>query len=118
CHGGLEPIGEQQSVHILRDEYPKWLLRDKHARAYEILLEEPSLRIARHLAGQGVVLPPHKDARCLACHATSAFDNNPTELRLGVSCEACHGPASTWLAPHATADWRTLTSEQKPRQGM
>ena len=117
CHGGLEPI-QHPGTNILRDEYPKWLLRDKHAQAYQVLFDETSLRIAKHLAGDGAILPPHKDARCLACHTTSTTFQNPTELRLGVSCEACHGPASGWLTEHMTADWRKLTSEQKQTKGM
>jgi hypothetical protein len=74
---------------------------DKHAtRAYPVLMEERSQRIARNL---GLKEPAHQAKLCLDCHA-----HNPAPAQRGerfkvidgVSCEACHGPAEKWLAAH------------------
>jgi hypothetical protein len=58
------------------------------------------LRIAD---SQGVILNEAEYANCLACHNPQP----PRELRgatfhprEGVGCEACHGPAGSWIATH------------------
>jgi Cytochrome c554 and c-prime len=52
---------------------------------------------------------PDTAPRCLSCHAL----NVPIDMRArtfdltdGVGCENCHGPASAWLGPHTTRDWK------------
>jgi hypothetical protein len=60
---------------------------------------------------------PDAEQKCLACHALDA----PAPQRAksytaeGVSCEACHGPASGWLGPHTTRGW---THAQSLAAGM
>lgn len=116
CHGSLDPVIDKDT-HILRDEYPKWLLRDRHARAYETLLKEKSQLIAKNLGGKQ---PAHERADCLACHAMPQFHEPAklSELQLGVSCESCHGPASKWLEEHTQPTWRKLNPSDKVAKGM
>jgi Cytochrome c554 and c-prime len=96
CHGSVEPIKDSN---ILQTEYVTWSRVDKHARAYQALFSEKSLRIARNL-GLG---KPSEAKICLDCHT----HNVPKELRGerfrlddGVACEACHGPSGRWLETH------------------
>lgn len=55
--------------------------------------------------------------KCLACHALDAPEPQraKTYAAEGVSCEACHGPASGWLGPHTTRGW---THAQSIAAGM
>lgn len=97
CHGNQAAVGPV----VRQNEYATWSSgRDAHARAYEVLLEERSRRIARNL---GLPVPAHESPLCLDCHA----DFVPPErrgaqfaLEDGVGCEACHGGAERWLGPH------------------
>ncbi|GIW86477.1 MAG: hypothetical protein KatS3mg108_0801 [Isosphaeraceae bacterium] len=107
CHGSIAPV---PGWPILGNEHTTWIGDDPHARAFQVLLEPRSERIARNLAGGGQVIPAHRDPRCLACHSVP----RPESFRAGtewmdadgVGCEACHGPARDWLGPHTTEAWR------------
>ena len=73
-----------------------------HSRAFQVLQEPRSRLIAQRL-GLG---EPTSAPACLGCHATLAprAAIGPRFLRSdGVSCESCHGPASPWIAYHASA---------------
>jgi hypothetical protein len=96
CHGSVQPFKDSN---ILQTEYVTWSRVDKHARAFKVLSNEQSQRIARNLG----IGDPTQAKVCLDCHA----HNIPATLRGerfrpddGVSCEACHGPAGKWLAAH------------------
>ena len=110
CHGSVRPVAGSR---ILQTEYTTWVVQDKHARATEVLSNPVSLRMARIL-GLG---RPDNEQKCVACHALDA----PAQQRAksytaeGVSCEACHGPASGWLGPHTTRGW---THAQSVALGM
>lgn len=71
-----------------------------HAKAFETLLGEPALKIARD---RRLDEPPSEAYQCLRCHAT-AYDRDtaavPEPLRIqdGVQCEACHGMGSQHVA--------------------
>jgi len=96
CHGGGKP-GE-----IVGSEYNIWISDDPHAEAFSVLYDEASLRMLQLLDGQDAVAP-YADARCLACHSTAFVpprDDRGAVYSDGVGCEACHGPAEHWLAPH------------------
>ncbi len=106
CHGGLDPIPPFPDQMSQQNEYPRWLLHDRHATAYEVLFDDRSKRIAQ-LLGIGEA---HESGRCLACHTNplAARDQSPLahEERLsGVGCEACHGAASGWLDQHTARGW-------------
>ena len=98
CHGALEPW---QNSKVLQNEYITWQREDKHAKAYAVLLNDRSRRIARNLGLEAA----HTAPLCLDCHA----DNPPANLRSarfqlsdGVGCEACHGGSVRYLGLHAT----------------
>ena len=97
CHGGA---GEKRS------QYFTWSRKDFHTKAFTVLLDSRSQRIAESLG-----LPAAQtSARCTVCHsplqsvAPSRLASNahPDE---GVSCETCHGAASGWLRGHTRTDW-------------
>ena len=99
CHGAVEPL---KGVGVLQNEFITWQRNDKHSKAYSVLLNERSKRIARNLG-----LKAANTAQiCLDCHA----DNVPNERRHrtfqitdGVTCEACHGGAGRWIGTHISA---------------
>ena len=96
CHGGAKLSG----THIRQDEYLTWQRQDRHAQAYATLRSEASRRIAANLAlGEPTTAPA-----CLTCHADDvpgAQRGARFQVSDGVGCEACHGAAERWLAPHA-----------------
>lgn len=98
CHGSVSPWKDSA---ILQTEYVTWSRVDKHhTRAYPALLEERSQRIARNL---GLGQPAHQAKVCLDCHAHNPpVERRGERFRLtdGVSCEACHGPAESWIQAH------------------
>ncbi len=110
CHGSVRPVAGSR---ILQTEYTMWVVQDKHARATEVLSNAVSLRMAKILG----IGRPDGEQKCLTCHAIDA----PAQQRArsysaeGVSCEACHGPASGWLGPHTTRGW---THAQSVAAGM
>jgi hypothetical protein len=90
---------------VAQNEYLIWSQEtdkhkiDKHHGAYNVLLGERGVRIARNLGLSDAVSADI----CLNCHT----DNVPQERRGprfrisdGVGCEACHGGASKWLGVH------------------
>ncbi|HEV3149111.1 MAG TPA: multiheme c-type cytochrome [Chthoniobacterales bacterium] len=97
CHGGA---GEKRS------QYITWSRQDFHTRAFAILLDARSARIAETV-GTGEA---QSSARCTVCH--SPFQS-VASMRLasnaradeGVSCESCHGAAGSWLRGHTRSDW-------------
>jgi hypothetical protein len=104
CHGGA---GEKRS------QYFTWSQKDYHTKAYAILLNARSERIAEGLgitAPGGVVPAAASSARCTVCHAPFQAVA-PTRMSPaahpdeGVSCESCHGAASGWLRGHTRKDW-------------
>lgn len=97
CHGGA---GEKRS------QYITWSQKDFHTRAYAILLDARSARIAEAIA----IPEAQSSARCTVCHSPFqsvgqthlASTARPDE---GVSCETCHGAAGSWLRGHTRSDW-------------
>jgi hypothetical protein len=97
CHGAVEPW---KNSTVLQNEYVTWQRQDKHAKAYNVLLDEKSKRIARNL---GLSQPAHQADVCLDCHADNAAVRSKTfQISDGVGCEACHGGAPRWLGIHVS----------------
>lgn len=97
CHGAVEPW---KNSTVLQNEYVTWQRQDKHAKAYNVLLDERSKRIARNL---GLSQPAHQADVCLDCHADNAAVRSKTfQISDGVGCEACHGGAPRWLGIHVS----------------
>jgi hypothetical protein len=101
CHGSVKPVAESR---ILQNEYSTWILKDKHARAYQALTGELGERMAGIL---GLGAKAEESPKCLACHALYAAPGErgrPFAIAEGVSCENCHGPAQAWLGQHTERD--------------
>ncbi|MGH8494291.1 MAG: multiheme c-type cytochrome [Moraxellaceae bacterium] len=101
CHGAVQPW---KGSNIMHNEYSVWLRLDKHADAYNVLLNDDSKRIAKKL---GLKKPAQEEKVCLDCHAHNPPANKRSErfaISDGVSCEACHGPAEAWIKSHVAAD--------------
>jgi hypothetical protein len=110
CHGSVRPVAGSR---ILQTEYTTWVVQDKHAKATSVLSNSVSVRMARILG-----LPKADTApKCLACHSLDVPEAQRAKSYAaeGVSCEACHGPASGWLGPHTTRGW---THAQSVELGM
>lgn len=100
CHGAVQAW---QGVQVLQNEFITWQRKDQHAKAYQVLLNARSKRIAKNLGLEAA----HTAKLCLDCHA----DNVPRERRHrtfqitdGVTCESCHGGAGRWIGTHIAAD--------------
>jgi hypothetical protein len=111
CHGSVKARTENR---IFQNEYSIWAVKDKHAKAYDALTSPVGERMAKILGlGKSEQAP-----KCLACHALDVpaeARSKTFELNEGVSCESCHGPASSWLGPHTTRTW---SHEQSVAAGM
>lgn len=97
CHGNAAPVAESR---VLRNEFVTWYRHDSHAKAFSVLTNEQSKRIAHNLG----ITDAAKEPQCLACHSTFVSDSARRGPKFrtedGVSCESCHGASSAWLAPH------------------
>ncbi len=98
CHGANAPLKDSR---VQQNEFTIWHREDKHAKAYTVLFNDASKRIARNLG----INAAHTEKLCLDCHA----DNVPVERRGkrfqiedGVGCEACHGGGERFLGPHVS----------------
>jgi Cytochrome c554 and c-prime len=97
CHGGA---GEK------RNQFMTWTQQDFHARAYAVLLNARSTRMAETLRlGQAQASP-----RCTVCHSPfqavePAALTSSARVDEGVSCENCHNAAGGWLRRHTRRDF-------------
>ena len=96
CHGGTAAAAEKDS-RIWGNEYAIWSLNDKHTKAYKVLAEPRSKRMAEILK----IANAQTDARCTVCHVAGSPERSKSD---GVACEACHGPAEKWLGSHTQAN--------------
>ena len=95
CHGS---IAGWSGSPVLQNEYVVWSRLDKHARAYALLLNDKSRRIAANLA---LPQPAHQSKICLDCHAHNPVTAAPAHtVADGIACEGCHGPSERWIASH------------------
>ena len=112
CHGG--PVAGNHAVQSFAATI--WAGHDPHARAYEVLHDERSQRMAR-LLGIG---PPQRARQCLVCHAVQDMAPEPLPLEVladGVGCAACHGDAGRWQQVHTLPVWKTLSPESRQALG-
>jgi Cytochrome c554 and c-prime len=112
CHGSITPW---KASNVLQNEYVTWSRLDKHARAYDVLLNQQSQKIAKNL---GLKEPAHKAKICLDCHThnvSTAQRGERFNLSDGVSCEACHGPAERWISFHTEPN---ASHEKNIQQGL
>ncbi len=116
CHGSIKLW---KGSNVLQNEYLTWSRTDKHARAYNVLLNERSKRIATNL---GLKQPAHEAKICLDCHAHVVPQERRGErfnVTDGVTCEGCHGPAEKWVKTHvAPGDSATAQHAANIDDGM
>ena len=116
CHGSVKLWKDSN---VLQNEYLTWSRIDKHARAYNILLNQRSQRIAQNL---GLKQPAHETKICLDCHAHVIPEERRGErfkITDGVTCESCHGPAEKWVKTHvAPGDSATAQHAANIDDGM
>lgn len=97
CHGRMEGDGKV----VRQDELMRWQEPSTpggaHSRAHAVLNGTRGQQIAATLGlGDAASAPA-----CLGCHSTPAAARGARFLTQdGVGCEACHGPASGWIASH------------------
>ncbi|WP_419722857.1 multiheme c-type cytochrome [Sphingobium aromaticivastans] len=97
CHGRMEGDGKV----VRQDELMRWQEPSTpggaHSRAFAVLNGTRGRQIAATLGlGDAASAPA-----CLGCHSTPAASRGARFLAQdGVGCEACHGPASGWIASH------------------
>ena len=116
CHGTIKLW---KGSNVLQNEYLTWSRTDKHARAYNVLLNERSKRIATNL---GLKQPAHEAKICLDCHAHVVPQERRGErfnVTDGITCEGCHGPAEKWVKTHvAPGDSATAQHAANIDDGM
>jgi hypothetical protein len=121
-----------------------WSKLDKHGQSF-LLLKDKSRQLTNRILGFDLraafaddeLTTLSEDAKsaenvqtvksCLRCHATWPKDaeranekrTEPVEpLNLGVSCQACHGPAGFWSEPHREKWWRLVAHQAKSKLGF
>jgi len=98
CHGRMEGNGAV----VRQDELMRWqepsTQGGAHSRAFTVLSGARARAIAQTL-GLG---DPTAAPACLGCHSTPTGGQRGPRFQVsdGVGCEACHGPASGWIASH------------------
>lgn len=96
CHGATEPL---PGSNVMQNEFSIWQESDPHTRAYAILSQPESIRIARNLG----IGDPAKADMCLDCHGSNvpvAQRGEKFQMDDGVGCESCHGGSELWIASH------------------
>ena len=110
CHGSIRLWKDSN---VLQNEYITWSRIDKHARAYNVLLNERSQRIAKNL---NLKQPAHESKVCLDCHAhVVPVERRGERFKItdGVTCESCHGPAQKWVKTHVEPDNPAMVQHAK-----
>jgi len=101
CHGSIKTW---QGSTVLQNEYVTWSRVDKHAKAYNVLFNEKSKRIAKNL---NLTEGAHQAKLCVDCHGHNVPADRHGEkfsIQDNITCEACHGPAEKWLRSHVASD--------------
>jgi hypothetical protein len=123
CHSGEGNFLPDVRDRVCLTEYKTWLNADRHSHAYASLSATRGKRMGE-LLGKDVLAPA---TGCIQCHSIAvrgaALPNDRQEretlLADGVSCEACHGPSTTWIDPHYkdAESWRNQKLEDKTAAG-
>lgn len=93
--------------HKAKDKGEAFVIWQKtaHATAFKTLESEKSAKIAKE---KGLTKPATEAPECLKCHVTGGGVATNVEktfdMKEGVTCEACHGPASGFKTVHAKKD--------------
>ncbi|MBY0526759.1 MAG: hypothetical protein K2R98_25430 [Gemmataceae bacterium] len=108
------PGGSDDENFVLLTEYTTWRTQDKHSFAYLVLKGARGQRM-----GELLQTDVSKDVACLSCHAMNTpHQDSSFDMRDGVGCDGCHGPAQDWIGPHQTREWRLKSPAEKEQLGM
>ena len=117
CHDKENPRFKTDLVRL--NEYSIWEQADPHhLKAFQAIESAAAANIEQRLGWPaGAAKDPARG--CIACHAVDCRAA-PCDARFrvsqGVSCEACHGPASEWIDRHWHNEWRELNPEVKEQK--
>ena len=114
----LEEESDEIEKEIIKLEELEFEAEDK-VKEIELDYLSPLLaKMLKHPTGIG----------CLACHADLREGGESPNLTSesfikdslpdGVSCEACHGPAEDWVAPHQETKFRSMSPTEKIKLGL
>ena len=98
CHSADKPWPNSS---VTQQEYVTWKQNDPHAGSFQTLQTRKAKAIARDLGYSS----PTSTKLCLDCHSFNIAPDHREDTfnqAEGVTCEACHGPASNWLGVHQT----------------
>lgn len=139
----LDPLSRCDEVFRWKGDKEKKFPGDKHASAFEVLLKERGMRMAKILGFKMAYINDlnNKDVKkrrpaeqefvkewkaCLACHSIVIEDETLRkksvavgfDMREGVSCVVCHGAHPEWVAPHGAStitagNFRPLSRKEK-----
>ncbi len=84
--------------------------KSKHSKAFETLKSKEADAIAKK---QGLKTSAAESPECLKCHVTGGGTAAGVEKTEGVTCEACHGPASGYLMLHNKKDEASKTKAKE-----
>ncbi|MGD1926585.1 MAG: multiheme c-type cytochrome [Paracoccaceae bacterium] len=96
CHSAETPWPNSS---VTQREYVTWKARDPHAKSFQTLQTKKATAIARDLGYRSAT----SAKLCLDCHTFNISPKHREETfnqAEGVTCEACHGPASEWIGVH------------------
>lgn len=117
CHGSASNDGPAWSRAART-----WNESDPHTRAYNTLHNEHSQSILRKLSLGKLNLSDRAtyeswlERKCISCHASPHVTDD--QRVLGVTCQACHGPASAWDETHYSRDWESQGPSRFRAGGM
>jgi YVTN family beta-propeller protein len=102
---GLEACGKCHNTAMMNRQLNHWRLTG-HSRAWAVLATPKAFEIAK---AKGLAVAPQQAPQCLKCHSTG-YGQDPgrflagTYVSDGVTCEACHGPGSEYMAEGVMRD--------------
>ena len=101
CHARQPALGITEGEALRGSEVNVWQDRDsirgRHSQAFRSLLSARGREMGARL-GLG---DASKAPECLSCHSDAApLRGERFQVSDGVSCEACHGGAETWISSH------------------
>ncbi len=123
CHrlGDRGQPDDNQKLEIIvsMNESIIWSKDDKHALAARMLIpDENTQNLAFRMREiYGPQAWEQVQSQCRACHIAG---ERTTDHALGVTCEACHGPAKDYVQPHweDRTTWRYLSPADKEKTGL
>ena len=96
CHSADVPWPNSS---VSQREYVTWKEKDPHAKSFQTLQSKKARKIARDLGYASAT----SAKLCLDCHSFNVSQKHREDTfnqAEGVTCEACHGPASEWIGVH------------------